>query len=77
MTDQDATAANTEMWTAYLTKEWDGWFRASRLDPADMAERTASLLSATFAFWRGLFAAPLVPQTRDEARPTRAASSRL
>jgi hypothetical protein len=67
MTDQDATAANTEIWTEYLTKEWDGWFRASRLDPADIAERTASLLTAAFTFWQGLFKATLTPQTLEDS----------
>jgi hypothetical protein len=65
MTDYDVSGAEKDMWTTYLSHEWDGWFRASRLDPADMGKHTTSLLSSAFALWHGLFSAPLAPTEVD------------
>jgi hypothetical protein len=43
--------ANTDLWSAYLSQEWESWLRATRLDSTRVARTTGRLIAAACAPW--------------------------
>ncbi len=51
MAETNPTKANNDLWTAYLSSEWDSWTRTSRIDSTRAARWTAAVIAAAWAPW--------------------------
>ena len=47
----NATEVKTEIWSTYLSKEWEGWLGATRMDTTPAARRTAAAMAAAWSPW--------------------------